>query len=464
MLKNVKFNSGIYRTYKKNILEQLIYENKDLAPQGSPEWLAIREFSIGGSEMSIITGDNCYSKLDSLVSQKVGFTKFNGNIACRWGKMFEVVTQRLTEIILDVDGMCETGSLQGSVQYQRYSPDGLGVVKMVCRHEHKDEIIESEDYCIILFEYKSPYSSIPMGIVPKHYLPQVKTGLCSIPITDFAIFINNMFRKCPLKALEDNNKYDKDFHSRDKVTVENPLAMGVNIFYQTPEQQRYFERTFNYAFGEDSDEDSSDEVSNDEDTQNMFNKINSIPIRQESFIHQHIHDSISKKIRPIDFGKSYYGNTNILLELYDTGFLSIHYCEPHIFDRYYNDEFLKTHKKKQLNNPRSMIESVSYFNASINTFNETIGSTENSDNGSNKTIVGYMPWKLFKSDILSEERDPEYVSRYKSDIDKTIDIIKDIQNSTTQEDKISRFKKHFPKSNILKNCGVDIDHSRFLPM
>lgn len=477
MLKSIEFNSDMYKTYKKKILNRLINKNKDLAPQGSPEWLAIREFSIGGSEMSTITGDNCYSKLDNLVSQKVGFTKFNGNIACRWGKMFEVVTQNITEIILDVDGMCETGSLQGSVQYQRYSPDGLGVVKMVCIHEHKNIMVESQDYCIILFEYKSPYSSIPMGFIPKHYLPQVKTGLCSIPIADFAIFINNMFRKCPLDFLEDDTKYDKDFHSKDKVTVENPLAMGVNIFYQTPEQQRKFEYEFNYVFDDDYDncsesEDCDDCSSNkgsseNEDTQNMFNKINRAPIRQESFIHQHIHDSISKKLRPIDFGKSYYSDTNTLLELYDTGFLSIHYCEPHIFERYYNDEFLKAHIKKKPDKTRTINESVSYFNLTISTFNETNKVIVNSNkniNNSNKTIIGYMPWKLFKSDILSEERDPEYVNKYKHDIDKTIGIIKDIQNSTTREDKINKFKKYFPKSNILKNYGIDIDHSRFLPM
>ena len=49
---------------KRNLLRTLIKENCNLAPQGSPEWLALRPGNIGGSEMSTITGDK-----DSLQSK-----------------------------------------------------------------------------------------------------------------------------------------------------------------------------------------------------------------------------------------------------------------------------------------------------------------------------------------------------------------------------------------------------------
>ena len=75
ILKNINLCSNIHKQHKTNILQTLIEQNKDLAPQGSLEWLTMRECSIGGSEMSIITGDNCFSKLDTLIAQKIAEIK-----------------------------------------------------------------------------------------------------------------------------------------------------------------------------------------------------------------------------------------------------------------------------------------------------------------------------------------------------------------------------------------------------
>ena len=133
ILQNINLCSQIHKTHKKNILDKLIVLNQDLAPQGSPEWLAIRVYNIGGSEMSTITGENCFSSIDKLVAQKIGFSHFSGNIATRWGKLFEFATQQITEIVFDIDdGIQETGSLEGAIPNQRYSPDGLAIIKMKC--------------------------------------------------------------------------------------------------------------------------------------------------------------------------------------------------------------------------------------------------------------------------------------------------------------------------------------------
>lgn len=460
ILKNINLSSDIHKQYKKNILTHLIDANIDLAPQGSPEWLSIRETSIGGSEMSVITGDNPFQKLDTLIAQKLGFSKFNGNIACRWGKMFEVMTQKITEYIFDIEYMYETGSLEGAVPHQRYSPDGLGIVKIKCEDTYDDELIETEEYCIVLFEYKSPYSSIPHGIIPKHYLPQVKTGLCSIPIADFAIFISNMYRKCSMDNLNKSLDYDTGFHSRDRNFIaENVLALGVNIFYQTKEQQQEFMK----LYGEesiDSDLESidSDLESNDSDEDsdseiNVFDKINSYkkPITYNNppiyrYISKLINDSKAMYIR--DFGKSYYSEFNIILELYDKGLVSIHYCEPHIFDEYYNNNFLLSQgKKNKMNdNPTKSIE----------TYKKVITEFKN--------IIGYLPWKMFKSDIIYEDRDPNYMKNYESEINRTIGIINEIKSQTDQEDQIELFKKYFPKSKILQDNGlVQSDAFEFLP-
>lgn len=480
ILKNINLCSNIHKQHKTNILQTLIEQNKDLAPQGSQEWLTIRECSIGGSEMSVITGDNCYSKLDTLIAQKVGFSKFNGNIACRWGKIFEGVTQKITKRILHIDNIYETGSLEGAVKNQRYSPDGLGVVKLHCECDFGNEIIETEEYCIVLFEYKSPYSSIPIGIIPKHYLPQVKTGLCSIPIADFAIFINNLYRKCPMNDLNIELNYDKEFHTRDKNFIpDTVLALGVNIFYQTAEQMNNFMDKYiseSKSYSSDSNDISSIDTSSSDDletpdcesddAQVIFNQINkSVKISNSSYdipaIYKYIKKIIKintnykntdfksanfKNIR--DFGKSYYGDFNALLELYDQNLVSVYYCEPHICESYYNNPFLNVQNKKP-----AVLDDL---NTSIENYKKIINEFPGK--------IGYLPWKLFKSDIIYEERDPNYVKKYEGEIEKTINIITDINNSKSEFEKVKKFKKYFPKSKILKDNGLSTsDAFEFLP-
>lgn len=460
ILQNDNLCSNIYKQYKTNLLNNLINQNTDLAPQGSPEWLDIRTYTIGGSEMSVITGDNPYSKIDNLVAQKVGFSKFNGNIACRWGKIFEAVTRRLTERILKIEHIYETGSLEGTVPNQRYSPDGLGVVTLHCEYEFGNEKIETKEYCIVLFEYKSPYSSIPMGIIPKYYLPQIKTGLCSIPIADFAIFINNLFRKCSLNDLNTSLEYDIEFHTRDKKFVpEKVLALGVNIFYQTPDQMTMFMETYaaeNRHECDVSDDIGSSDESNeepDEESHDIFNKIN-IPIYNNVYdstpvIYKYIEKVISNEPVCIrDFGKSYFGDFNNLLELYDKGFISVHYCEPHICESYYDNDFLNIQNKKPKN--------LDNLETSLENYKKVINEYPN--------ILGYLPWKLFKSDIIYAERDPTYLDNYADEIKKTLNIVKDIKDSKTESEKIKKFKKYFPKSKILQENGLSTsDAFEFLP-
>jgi hypothetical protein len=459
ILKNINLASDIHKHHKNNILSQLIDANIDLAPQGSPEWLAIRETSIGGSEMSVITGDNPFQKIDTLISQKLGFSKFNGNIACRWGKMFEIMTQKITEYIFDIEYMYETGSLEGAVPHQRYSPDGLGIVKIKCEDTYDDEMIETEEQCIVLFEYKSPYSSIPHGFIPKHYLPQVKTGLCSIPIADFAIFINNMYRKCSMDNLNEFLEYDTDFHSRDKKFIaENVLALGVNIFYQTKEQQQEFIKLYSEETKEiddslDLEPSDSDEESGSDSEINVFDKIGSyqkpIVYNDNPPIYRYISKLINDPTLSIrDFGKSYYSEFNNILELYDKGLVSIHCCEPHVFDEYYNNNFLSSQgkKNKMENDPTKSIE----------TYKKEIAGFKN--------ILGYLPWKMFKSDIIYEDRDPNYMKKYESEINRIIGIINEIKAKSNQADQVVLFKKYFPKSKILKDNGlVQSDAFEFLP-
>lgn len=494
ILTNINLCSKIHKTYKINILNKLLYNNKDLAPQGSPEWLADRIYNIGGSEMATITGDNCFSSIDQLVAQKIGFSHFSGNIATKWGKLFENVTKQITEIIFDIDaGIQETGSLNGSVPNQKYSPDGLAVVKFKCDKIICDKNIETEEYCIVLFEFKSPLYSIPSGVIPKYYLPQVKTGLCSIPIADFALFISNMFRKCSFNELGVSKNYDKDFHSRDFKSKSNkkqnsidnsgidPLAFGMILFYQTKEQNiKFYEKyrhiiTYNNDYNYDSDNSSEcsyethDTLSENKSHNNSHNKSENIfDLINESnnkikltysdndilykYINETYNNNNNNKVKIKDFGKSYYKDFNDILQLYEDGLLSVEYCKPHILEEYNKNSFLSAQGKVCGSNEyNDIIKNYS------NIINKKVSNTCD-------PLIGYLPWKLFKSDILYEERDSDYLQQYESKIKNIVEIIQKINLSDSHEDKIKLFKYYFPKSKVLKNVGLDNDHiMEFLP-
>jgi hypothetical protein len=458
IIKSIKFDSKLHKQYKTQKLNKLINANKNLAPQGSKEWLALREYNIGGSEMSTITGENAFSSIDKLVAQKIGLYKFEGNAATRWGNLFESITQTLMEMIFDIDKIHETGSLEGAVKHQRYSPDGIGVVKMVCEETINDECIETIEYCIVLFEYKSPFYSIPSGNIPKYYIPQVKTGLCSIPIADFAIFVSNMFRKCSFDNLQNNNKYDTIFHNRDekkKFVSGLPLAMGIITFYQTRDQfiefcDLYIDSDDIGLYGDSSDSDT-------DDPSNVFNNIGN----QQTYIKPHAiynyiynkssllnnNKSQNKIHQPLDFGKSYYTEFDIILKLCSEKLLTAEYCEPCLFDKYYEHEFLQSQSKTNKKNKSE--------ECCIQVYKNKI---------QEKHIIGYIPWKLFKSDIIYKPRDELYVHQHEQKINDVINIIKKINTKSSIKQKAKIFKQYFPKSKVLKDAGIDNSHiMEFLP-
>ena len=439
ILKQVKLDSPLYESYKKRILNKFIEHNKHLAIQGSNEWLAGRTYNIGGSEMSVITGENPYSSIDNLVANKLGFSAFSGNIATRWGKLFEYVTQMVSAIVLEIDEIRETGSLDGAVPNQKYSPDGLAVIKALCSGIIDNEEITTREFCIILFEFKSPLNSIPDGTIPAHYLPQVKTGLCSIPITDFAIFINNMFRKCAFEDLNASSKYDTSFHSSDKkknLPEELPLAFGIILFYQTSAQRKSFYEKYKADIGAEESEESDDsEESENESMRYIFN----------SNLYNFIYTRAKHNIR--DFGKSYYKEFNEILQMFDDKLISVEYCKPHILESYNNNVFLEAQQKTKGSND---------YQATIQEYKAVIES--GAINGRN--IFGFLPWKLIKSDIIYQEREENYVNKYNDIIQTTINNIKKINSLPSHDDKVGLFIKYYPKNKLFKNYD---DVKDFIP-
>lgn len=215
---------------KYEILEEFI-NNHNLKPkQGTIEWLNERKSSIGGSSMAIITGINKYSNIKSLVKEKTNLKDFRGNKMTNWGNIFEKVTIMILEIIFECY-IYETGSLPGCIENTSYSPDGLALIKKdkIISYINIDKISDDEDY-IVLFEIKNPYSRIPDKTIPDIYVPQVKSGLCHINITDCALFVDCCIRKCSIDDINNIN-YNNIYH-KDNIILTEPLWHGLLFVYK----------------------------------------------------------------------------------------------------------------------------------------------------------------------------------------------------------------------------------------
>jgi hypothetical protein len=474
------------KKYKLGKLRQLIVENVDLAPQGSQEWLDIRQFNIGGSEMATITGDGGFSTIPQLVARKAGLGSFNGNTATRWGKLFEEVTNNLTKrlfFISDDNGIFETGSLAGCVPNQRYSPDGLALVRLKCAPRLSDDesIDDKYEYFTVLFEYKSPMSSIPNGKIAKYYLPQVKTGLNSIEIADFALFVNNMFRKCSLNDFNFSPAYNRIFHNGDvkkKYIAENPIAMGIILFYQTKKQMKQigaYSRAKMKALDKkleklkqikqsnscDSDSDNVD------DSADIFSKIGNECYSDcdsdglDDFIPDNIEDKIcdnairfvrSRRVKYsdsviddadlIDFGGMCGYDFDDMLRLYEQGLLSVEIIDPCVFKS-------ECHRIPIIHEQNN-IEDMSSIEEQKN----------NLELFKNKGTldyfpVGFLPWKMLKSDIIYQERVDNYVQDNSEKIQDFINIVKGVVVTSDKDEIMDRFDKLYPTNKITASIRGD---------
>jgi hypothetical protein len=238
------FNSNEleYYNYKVEELLTFLAKYKHLPDQGTPEWLRMRESTIGGSELSTVIGTNPYERqIHGFVASKLGWKKFQGNKYTRWGKLFEPVGQRFMELLMQCH-IYEASSLPGAIPHTSYSPDGMAVVpthvlrKLIATgfippHELPDDI----DALTVLFEFKSPATRVPNGKVPIHYMSQPMAGLCHFDHLDIAYFVDMQAKKCSLYDLKKgNNHYNYGYHNSkgNKVDLGEPLAYGIIGIYE----------------------------------------------------------------------------------------------------------------------------------------------------------------------------------------------------------------------------------------
>src|SRR5690606_34442729 len=88
-------------TKRQRLEQRIIYyiENLEDSPeQKTPEWYAIKQTTIGGSEIATAIGKNPYESPFGLIRSKK-IDNFTGNDATTWGTIMEDVTKNWAEII-----------------------------------------------------------------------------------------------------------------------------------------------------------------------------------------------------------------------------------------------------------------------------------------------------------------------------------------------------------------------------
>jgi hypothetical protein len=204
------------------------------ARQRTQEWKEAKAGSVGGSEVAALMGHNRYSSFLDVVAAKAGLSVFGGNTACRWGTFFEGVIERFVALDCgttlrgtDVSVPAPPGSaLEG---LHANSPDGYCVVELLPGGGGGEPRLRTGDApggggrpAAVLLEFKCPLSRRPTGGVPRHYLPQLWSGLALSPPAEYGLFVDAVFRKCSLGDLGASPLYDTRFPPRRDGAPETP--------------------------------------------------------------------------------------------------------------------------------------------------------------------------------------------------------------------------------------------------
>jgi len=210
----IEMNNDINKVEYDNLYTQMMNfimnEKKNGITQGDEKWKKRRAYGIGGSQVASVMGLNPYCDLGKYVYDKLKITNMNSRLVMQWGVVFEEVVAGYIENIF-------AAKIEGAEIFidrmpLYYSPDGL----MINENNNTPE-------CVLL-EFKSPYSRIPNGKVPVHYIPQVKMGLEIIDIAAYGLFVEAVFRRCSWEQL--GNKYVFDKQLKQTGTAREVIAYG----------------------------------------------------------------------------------------------------------------------------------------------------------------------------------------------------------------------------------------------
>ena len=396
--------------------------------QRTKEWYEGRKTTLGGSEIATVIGHNPFGNVRELIAKKIGLSSFNGNSYTRWGNLFEKLTRNWCELIMDIPGRIqETGAVEGKIKSLKYSPDGIGIV-----------LFEQDDGSkipyIVLFEFKAPFSSLPNGKIPPYYLPQILTGLLTINICDFGIFVNNSYRKCKLSQLGWNGEYDTVYHASDYKkrkygqSKEPVKGCGMIFFSQKPEQ--YYKIYELYQGDSDSEYDINDALDDVKSTEEIF--------PQNEFEESDL-AIIGSENSMLDFGGYDKEHFDRVLELFDKKMLQPVYF-PIIPNTtaINNMDFVSDYgfecKEKKINIKKRTTAYIKRFKQRCK------------ERG--LLTVGYLPYKIYRSDIILEEPDEKWETTIKEPVEKTIGLLKKINESSNSEETFYEEFAPYEKDNM----------------
>ena len=204
-----------------DIIDEFVSQFSNVAKQRSEEWYTLVKNTIGGSDMGTLKGVNPYRSVQSLIKDRVSESKFNGNLACWWGTIFEDVIARMIEIDLmtKVKG-AEITIVNENLPGIRFSPDGYCVIRL-----HESQLVRQDKPCpktcvkcqdyIALVEIKCPMRRKPGDTIPSYYISQLHSGLCFSTIAHIGLFVEAVIRK----------------RSLQEIANEPSVAVGIVIFY-----------------------------------------------------------------------------------------------------------------------------------------------------------------------------------------------------------------------------------------
>ena len=99
------------------------------------------------------------------------------------------------------------------------------------KNQEKIKNLEPDEngYIIILYEIKNPYTRLIKPVVPDEYIPQVKTGLCTIDICQLGLFCDCKIKICSLNDLNFSPNYSINFYKKSNGSNPDDFKYNKNV-------------------------------------------------------------------------------------------------------------------------------------------------------------------------------------------------------------------------------------------
>lgn len=413
---------------KRALLDEFCKLHENANAQRSAEWYAMTYITFGGSEQSTLSGENKYEKIADLVAKKTGLVPNFGNIYTRWGVHLEKSVSKVVVKVFEVD-MRELGAIPGPVRFSRCSPDGLGLMVL------------HGNWTIVLFEYKNPFRRVPTNSIPHEYIAQLKTGLCTIPIADTALFMDFITRACAQEDMHYTQAFNKKVHPTDG-EHKKPIAMGNFIIYQTEEQREEF------LLINKEDRFPLDKL--------ILKKYNSIEYATELAQRKPTSSRIKKKI--IDFGSLNHDDMDRLLELVEDDLVSIHQTYPIIFPwSVYKKVPMAREKFKDIPIKRDLDKYYAKLERKMFKGFQAVIECD-------CIILGVMGWKLFDWKIMQyDNKEPKFLQKQEAKMIDTMSVIQKIKDNPEKKWEIyheyypTKYKKNTDQGIVEDYTGDDLE-------